>query len=354
MSNIGNKIRAGFFAMPELQGEYVKQLLEFTGDCSIFDPTAGEGAVLAQIARGQEVKVKTYGVELDKSRAEKASQVLDYSINAPIESMVISNDVFSLLWLNPPYDFSIKGMEDDEADRKEYLELVRNTRYLAPKGVMIYVIPSYRFADSKIARFLATNYENVGILRFSNEDYDGFKQCVFIGTKKAGKFKEYNKKLFDFLTQMESEEFVLKQVTPINLMVGKHKWKVPAGPTEIRTFYTKLESKANFVDAIRTSKGFTAFKERSKPKSLVLGGNPIINIAQGQMALLLASGACNGLIGEGDNLHAVQGLEIVKKVKSEEKKEHENGGTSTVTKVRTVREVSIKVINPNGVIKKFV
>ncbi|NRD80889.1 hypothetical protein HPT25_26530 [Bacillus sp. BRMEA1] len=248
----------------------------------------------------------------------------------------------------------MKGLEDDGADRKEYLELVRNTRYLAPKGVMVYTIPSYRFADSKIARFLATNFENVGILRFSNEDYDDFNQCIFIGNKKSGKFKEFNKKLFDFLTQMESEEFVMKSVTAINLMVGKHTWKVPAGPTEIRTFYTKLESKANFVDAIRSSKGFSAFKERSKPKSLVLGGNPIINIAQGSMALLLASGACNGLIGEGDTLHAVQGLEIVKKVKSEEKKEHESGGTSTVTKIRTVREVSIKVINPMGVIKKFV
>ncbi|PMC35038.1 hypothetical protein CJ195_21040 [Bacillus sp. UMB0899] len=248
----------------------------------------------------------------------------------------------------------MKGMEDDEADRKEYLELVRNTRYLAPNGVLVFVIPSYRIADAKIARFLAVNFENIGILRFSDDDYDGFKQCIFIGTKKPGKFKEYNKKLFDFLIEMESEEFVKTKVTPINLMVGKHKWKVPAGPTEIRTFYTKLESKANFVDAIRSSKGFAAFKERSKPKSLVLGGNPIINIAQGQMALLLASGACNGLIGEGDHLHAVQGLEIVKKVKSEEEKHHESGGTSTLTKIRTVREVSIKVITPSGAIKKFV
>lgn len=347
-------LRAGFFATPERQGEYLKQILSYSGDCSIFDPTCGEGAILHQLASGSDFHIVSYGVELDKRRAALATSVLDHGIQAPIESMVISNDVFSLVFCNPPYDFAMKGAGDEEADRKEYLELVRNTKYLVPGGIIIYIIPSYRFADKKISRFLSTQFDNAGILRFSDEDYDDFKQCIFIGRKKKGKFKEYNEKMSSFLQSMENEDFVMQSVTPLDVMVGKHKWEIPSGPTEIRTFYSKIENKANFVEAIMNNKGFQAFKERTKPKKLEIGGNPIINIAQGQMALLLASGAVNGLIGTGDKLHAVQGLEIVKKVKTEDRQTHDSGAVTTMTKIRTVREVSVKAITPNGLIKKFV
>ncbi|WP_247747405.1 DUF6094 domain-containing protein [Alkalihalobacillus sp. BA299] len=355
MSHIGNKLRAGFFATPERQGEYIYQLLDVQSDGAWFDPTCGEGAILQQIAQNREnVEIKTYGVELDKGRFEKANQVLDHCINAPIESMVIQNDVFSCVFLNPPYDFTMKGIEDNGAERKEYLELVRNTRYLKEGGVMIYVIPSYRFADKKIARHLANYFENIGMLRFSDEDYDDFRQCVFIGTKKRGKFKDFNEKLLEFLMNLDNEDFVKTKVTPLNLLVGKHQWTVPGGATELRTFYTKLELKTDYHNAIRTSKGMEQFKARTKPKELEIGGHPILPLNQGQMALLLASGAVNGLLGEGDDLHLVQGLEIVSKIQEEEVKVHDSGAKTKIMKERTKRDVSVKVITPAGLVRKLV
>ncbi|KZE68047.1 hypothetical protein AWM68_17325 [Fictibacillus phosphorivorans] len=249
----------------------------------------------------------------------------------------------------------MKAMDDESADRKEWQELARNSRYLKEKGLMIYVIPSYRYADKRIARFLATHFFNVGIMRFSDEDYDDFRQCIFIGNKKSGKHKEFNQKLFDFLVQMESDDFVMEKVSPINLFVNANKkWTVPTGIEELKTFYTKLVNKSDNVEAIRHSKGFNAFISRSKPKQLVIGGNPILPLNQGQLALLLASGAVNGEIGRDENYHLVQGLEIVSKVTEEEKKTHDNGSTSTVTKTRTKREVSVKIINPSGLVRKLV
>jgi len=354
MSHLGNKLRAGFFATPTRQGELLRKILSFTSSCSILDPTCGEGDILKQLSVNQEVSITTYGVELDKGRAEKAKEALDHCINAPIESMVISNDSFGLLYLNPPYDFAIKGDIDNSADRKEYLELVRNARYLQPGGVIVYVIPSYRFSDNKIARYLATHFEQAGILRFSDEDYDDFKQCIFIGHKRKEAYKKINEKLYSFLLKMQSESFISENVTPINMLVGKHEWLVPSSPQSIKTFYTKLSNKSDFTEAIRSSKGFKAFQERSKPKSLVIGGNPIMPIAQGNMALLLASGGVNGLIGEGDNLHVVQGLEIVSKIKNEDKMKHDNGTVTTKVTTRTKREASVKAISPSGVIKKFI
>ena len=349
MSHIGNKIRAGFFATPERQGEYIKSLLKFTGETSLFDPTCGEGEILKQLTSNQtEFELRTYGVELDKHRAEIAKVNLDKVVQAPIESMVISHDVFGLLFLNPPYDHTMLGIGDDRSDRKEYTELVRGTKYLKPGGIMVYIIPSYRYADTKIARFLSTHFEDVGIARFTDEDYEDFKQCIFIGKKKSSRHKEFNPKLYEFLMQMDNEEHVMKRVSTINHFVSRKKWEVPTGPLEIPTFYSRIENKLELVQLIRENKGFQAFKERTKPKQLVLGGDPIINIAQGQMALLLASGAVNGLLGEGTTLHAVQGMEIVSKIETQEKTEN-----STVTKIRTKRDVSVKIITPRKV-KKLV
>lgn len=54
MSQIGNKIKAGFVATPERQGEYLRQLLSFQSDTSVLDPTCGEGLILAQLIENRD------------------------------------------------------------------------------------------------------------------------------------------------------------------------------------------------------------------------------------------------------------------------------------------------------------
>ena len=264
---------------------------------------------------------------------------------------MISNDVFGMVFLNPPYDNTMAGIGDDGTERKEYIELLRGTRYVRPGGVLVYIIPSYRFADSKIARHLATNFEHVAIARFTDEEaaYDDFSQCIFIGTKKKTKQKMTSQKLLDFSTQMDSPEFIMQKVAPIDRFIGKTEWVVPQAPLNIPTFYTRLESKESFIKAIKENKGFEAFKERTKPKTFSLEGQqPIMNISQGQMALLLASGMVNGMIGSGDDLHCLQGLEIV--TTEHGKEEHETG---IMHISRTKRSVSIKALTPQGDVIKL-
>lgn len=353
MSQIGNKIKAGFVATPPRQGEYLRSLLTFEGEAAALDPTCGEGLILKQLTEARDERdftIHTYGVELDKRRAELAKDAIQTVVQAPIESMIISNDAFSLLMLNPPYDNTMLGIGEDKTERKEYTELVRGTRYLAPGGIMIYIIPSYRYTDKKIARFLASHFEDIAVTRFTDEDYPDFRQSIFIGKKKKADYKELNERLFEFLQQMDSEDFVEKHVSPLNaLLLTEQLWNVPAGVSEVPTFYTRMQNKSEFITAIRQNKGFDAFIQRTKTKQLEIGGEPLLPISQGQMALLLASGAVNGVIGTGDNLHIIQGMEIVTKEVTQEKTEY-----STVTKRRTKRAVSVKVITPNGVVKKLV
>ncbi len=354
MSRFGNKLRSGFYATPEKQGAHIKRLLEFEeGGSAVLDPTCGEGEILKQLTKGIE-GVVSYGVELDKARAAKAQSNIDVCVQAPIESMVIQNNVFSMLYLNPPYDFAIKSYDEDEASRKEFDELKRNIRYLAPGGILIYCIPSYRFSDKRIARFLSVYFDKPAIMRFTDEDddFEQFRQAVFIGRKKSEVNKDFNEKVYEFLLRMESDDFTREKVTPINKVFGHRTWVVPKGITSINPFYSRLEKKNEYYEGIIHSKGFQAFKERTKPKELELGGTPILPINEGQLALLLAAGAINGELGEGDTYHLVQGLEDVS-IRKEEEPAYDSNGNHYGTKVveRTIRQVSVKLITENRVKK---
>ncbi|GLO68256.1 MULTISPECIES: DUF6094 domain-containing protein [Oceanobacillus] len=361
MAHIGSKIRAGFFATPERQGEYLAKLFVAEGNGIWFDPTCGEGKILHQLLnlipkKNEESNILTYGVELDKGRAAIAEQELTKVVQSPIEAMVISNNSFPFVFLNPPYDDTMK-VDNSKVERKEYIELHRNTKYLVGGGILAFVIPSYQFANPKIARHLATHYEECGIMSFSKEDYNDFRQCVFIGRKKKGKSKLFGKKekkLYDFLLAMETEEFVQKYVTPIDIMIGHKFWTIPEGRPEVKTFYSRLRNKSDFSKGILSSKGFEIFKNRATTPTLTIGGDPVLPPNAGQLSLLLASGVINGELGNGDTYHLVQGQEIVETEKDSEEELLDNGTKKTTSTERTKRSVSIKAILPDGTIKKFV
>lgn len=360
MAHIGSKLRSGFFATPERQGKYIAKLLKAEGSGIWFDPTCGEGKILRQLAdsvpRADDIEIQTYGVELDKGRASVAKGELTKVIQSPIEAMVISNNTFSLVFLNPPYDHTLKMDNDSTTERKEFIELNRNTRYLMEGGILIFIIPSYEFANKKIARHLATNFEECGIMSFTEEDYPQFRQCVFIGRKKKGKVKRFGereKRLYDFLLNMESEEWVFNRVTPLDKMVGNKIWMIPEGKMEIKSFYSKLRNKNEFISGILSSKGFEIFKNRATTPDLKIGGDPILPPNQGQLALLLASGVINGELGSGHNYHLVQGMEVVE-TETDVEVEQLINTQKTITTERTKRIISIKVILPDGTIKKFV
>lgn len=355
MSRVMNKIKSGFYASPVEQGEYISKLLDVQGEGNWLDTTCGEGAILAQLANAfPEHNIHTYGIEIDKARALKAKECLTETLHSAIEAAVVQNKAFSCCYLNPPYDHTMKGVDDNKADRKEYIELVRATKYLADGGLMIYTIPSYRFADEKISRFLASNFTSSGIVRYSNSDYDAFKQCVFFGNKVKESSIEPNPRLIEFLSSMDDEEFVKSKVTPINLLVGRHKFKVPEIQQKISKFFSRKDYKYSYYDSIKENKGFKFLVDTLKPKTVEIGGDPVLPVSQGQMALLLSTGLLNSMVGENDTLHLVQGLESVSQVEEQERELREDGTVRVITKIRTKRDVCIKYINAQGLVRKLV
>jgi SAM-dependent methyltransferase len=141
----------------------------------VLDPCCGTGDALRQFtdAIGE---AETYGIEIEQHRAADARKALDYVIAGSAFAVRVAAEAFSGLWLNPPYD------QNDGGRRLEHSFLTGMSRTLAPGGLLVYIVPQARLAQS--ARYLAAHYDDLRCYRFQDPEYDAFRQCVLLGRKR--------------------------------------------------------------------------------------------------------------------------------------------------------------------------
>ncbi|MYE61459.1 MAG: class I SAM-dependent methyltransferase [Candidatus Dadabacteria bacterium] len=148
----------------------------------ILDPCCGGGDALAQLAacieRPDGALVETYGVELHAERAKEAEQRLDHALGTDLFQTAIANGAFGLLYLNPPYD---SDAGDDRRTEQSFLR--QTTRYLAVGGLLVFVVPLRRLAESE--RYLASHYARLRVWNFPEPEREAFGQVVVTGTRKA-------------------------------------------------------------------------------------------------------------------------------------------------------------------------
>ena len=135
----------------------------------LLDPCCGAGEALGFVARELKrrtrLDVETFGVELHQERSSVAEQTLDHTLAADIFRCSIANRAFSLLWLNPPYD------HDAEDKRTEHAFLTQCSRYLAPDGLLVFIVPRKRLRVS--ARYLASHYSRLSCWAFPDAYAEG-------------------------------------------------------------------------------------------------------------------------------------------------------------------------------------
>ena len=152
----------------------------------LLDPCCGAGEALSfaarELRRRTRLSVETFGVELHQERSSLAQQTLDHTLAADIFRCSIANRAFSLLWLNPPYDY------DAEDKRTEHAFLTQCSRYLAPDGLLAYIVPRKRLRVS--ARYLASHYSRLSCWAFPEPEREVFDQVVVIGERKHDTFPD--------------------------------------------------------------------------------------------------------------------------------------------------------------------
>jgi hypothetical protein len=174
--------KLGYYPTPELTLTRLTSWLT-TSDEGLrryLDPCCGKGEALAAIGTAH-APAETYGIELSDVRAVEAKRILAHVINTAYEYAVLTDETFSLVLLNPPYDG--EG-ETGGGTRMEETFLLNTTSRLVPDGVLVYIIPHARI-NEKIARHLAGWYRELRCFKLPEEEYEVFKQIIVFGLRRS-------------------------------------------------------------------------------------------------------------------------------------------------------------------------
>ncbi|MBE7520653.1 MAG: class I SAM-dependent methyltransferase [Thermoflexaceae bacterium] len=141
----------------------------------LLDPCCGAGDALRQFADAVG-EAETYGIEIEQHRAADARRALDHVIAGSAFAVRVAADAFSCLWLNPPYD------QDEGGRRLEHSFLIAIGRTLTAGGVLVYIVPQARLAQS--ARYLSAHFDDLRCYRFQDPEHEAFGQCALLGRKR--------------------------------------------------------------------------------------------------------------------------------------------------------------------------
>lgn len=306
------------------------------GKIRLLDPCAGEGTALKQI--GEMLSAETYGIELDTERGRIAKENLTQCLITDYMATRISNQAFSVLYLNPPYDWAIRNDEVSASERYERTFLRNTGRYLISNGVLIYLIPQSRL-DKNIAKILAYRFKDVKVFRFPEDEYKTFKQIVLFGVLK--KRTDNDDDLAQYLTDVGH----CKAIIPF-LDKAQCKYAVSPSPA-IRNFLfqtTRIDPKELEIE-VRQHGLRHKINRLVKPLTLSERIKPIMPLRQGHLAQLLAGGMMNGVVYDRDGRNPLIVKGITRK-EVETRTEYEDGKEKIIETDKIV--ITINAINAHG------
>jgi len=325
----------GFYATPPRVTGMIRELLRFPDKpFAALDPCCGEGVALKEAA--DETLATTFGIEPDNSRSGEARTRLDRVLHSPIEDVKIGHKSFSLIWLNPPYDWE-HGEEDERCERKEFSFLRRSHVWLCDDGVLVYIVPENSLTE-QVWRLLEARFYNVTVWRFPEPEYQDFKQVVVMAKRKAaGK----GGSMLLSRTVLDSPALSV--------------YDVPISSPEVKLFMSTRLDRETVKTLAEGSPVWTRLQEltRGVNRGSADGKRPPLPLRSGHLAQMLAAGALDGVIGSGPSAHVIKG-KVVKGFRERVREEMnaETGAASTIT-VRTDQYyLSLKLLTRAGEIRE--
>ena len=299
--------RMGFYPTPNLVtpiiARYINRKQE--GLIRVFDPCAGEGTAISLISG--HLEGYSYGIEIDLERGEKAKNILTKCLVTDYQNSRISRHSFSLLWLNPPYDWAARDDEIEKSERYERTFLRDCVPYLCKKGILVYLIPQKRL-DGHIARMLSYRFENIKIFRFPEKEYQSFKQVVIFGVLK--KKPEKDDITADYLKKCGKLETDVIYLPSQPSFI----YEVPVIASNIKfIFRSKDINQEELSEEIQEHGLFEQFKGITTP--LIMGEKirPVMPLRHGHLAQILACGLMNGVVWDKNKCNPLLVKGITKK-----------------------------------------
>ena len=336
---LAGRIKMGYYPTPLSVVDRIKSFIAVTENQPVnaLDPCCGEGLALKHLADGW--TCRTYGIELDEHRAEGAKQNLNHVLKCSYTQTRITNGCFSVLFLNPPYDeetFSNGTVTSSE--RKEKIFLKDTIKYLRPKGLLVYIIPQPRL-DKAIAKILSYRFKDIRFYKFQDEEYDTFRQIVVFGVKK--KNPELDIDSYSVLANVSKTE--LSELSLADTPV----YSLPNAGKVILFRSTVIDLQELAMEA-QNSPLWRSFREMTRIDE-ANNERPPLPLHQGHIALMLANGCLDGVVGEGSDRHVVKG-----KVQKIVVRHQEQSQGKIEEREIDQYQVSIKVLTTDGEIRSLV
>ena len=333
LAHLMNRVKMGYFPTDLNHVKLIKSALMFPQHrVNILDPCCGCGCALQCLTDGEDAA--TYGVEIDRNRAENAELILDRVGYGTFFQTRISNKAFHAVFLNPPYlSVMQQGGGSHRAERSFLIDILR---YIAPSGILIYIIPYYRLTED-ICRVLAENFDDLKVYKFLKNEFKKYKQIVIFGRYKE-RDTDVKVKVAELLS-LSLKPDSIPEVTEIQAGM----YSLPYKEIEIKLFKGAEFNVNELALQLKNSDSLKQIFDRSELDTL--HRNPILPLKVGQIGLIGGSGLMNGLV-ECDTPHIIKGR-VIKKKTVEKNGDFQKDGFEQVREV-TSNRVIFNILTPFG------
>lgn len=310
MARMESKKNMGYYPTPISVMEEIKKLLVFPEKFRALDTCCGNGDALECIRR--DTGAETYGIELNTERAADARKKLNYVLNCDaLYEVAITNNAFELLFINPPYDWTIEG--DKKSKRFELTFLEYHKKYLSVSGgVLIYVVPitSIQYIYRHFSKL-----KDLQIFSFPEGEYDRFKQVVLIGQSSVSIGPEQmdkNNALLKSVIEYAKQTTDICPFLPTTQQTAecKTKYHIKESATDLKNFRSTRFVPEEAYESVMKSPLYKDFDRETG----VLGDSsrtelrPLMMPKEGHIGMLIAAGYANGLIVQDGKELLIKGV----------------------------------------------
>lgn len=292
MRNAGRLV-LGFYPLPESDAKRLQRYLQFPEyEFSAMDPCVGDGVAFDALLKG--ICCHRYGIELDAHRAEQATNRGIETIHGDALEVRCPVESLSLLYLNPPYDFEVGAFGNR---RFEELFLRHTYRWLRRGGVLVFIIPQQQLVRCR--GLLAEYFTGVRVYRLTSPEYLQYNQVAVLASRRTTRQTQTDRQMRATLQYFET----LGNGGEIPTLPDQPdvRYEVPAsGPAVLTNRGIPLDE---VEDLLPRSTAYFQARRLLLRQPTPLRGRPITQLHGGHVALLAASGALNGVFGEGTDRH---------------------------------------------------
>lgn len=334
MAHLRSKMDMMHVPTPQVVIDRLRDFLDVPPTVHALDPCCGTGLALRRLVP----QGTRYGIELDIARATQASKRLERVVGCAFQDARVSHDSMGLVLLNPPYDDSLHG-------RLEISALERAVNWLAPRGVLVYIVKRQHYSTGRVLSLLWRYFTDFEHWRFPDPYYDGpdlaYQQTVLICRRRAS----INPPCRD-LEGFRVRELKLDSLEPFIPPVDR-KYAVPAAQGPALFISGRLDAPA-MAELIKTS----TLKRRPARVAASGFGRPPLPLKRGHIALMLAGGLVDGVHGgtNGHPLHVAKGTVKRRQTDKWEVEVNDEGQPTATQTVIHAFEVVIRALTPDGII----